>query len=145
MLDDFSLCMVSNTRKAARAVTRRYDAYLRPFGMTATQFSLLGGVGMMPGASVSEIAEERGFDRTTLTRNLDRLEGMGLVRSRHPDRRNVRLPEITPRGEALIAELLPLWRQAQADLKAELSAGGFDATLAVLARLSNVQPRENTQ
>jgi DNA-binding MarR family transcriptional regulator len=145
MADDFTQCMVSNTRKAARAVTRRYDAYLRPYGMTATQFSLLGGVGMMPGASVSEIAEERGFDRTTLTRNLDRLEAMGLVQSGHPAHGNARLPQITPQGEALIAQLLPLWRQAQADLKAELGAGGFSDALGLLGRLSHVQPRENTQ
>jgi DNA-binding MarR family transcriptional regulator len=144
MLDDFSLCMVSNTRKAARAVTRRYDAYLRPYGMTATQFSLLGGVGMMPGASVSEIAEERGFDRTTLTRNLDRLEALGLVQSRHPEHGNVRLPRLTDKGDALIAELLPLWRQAQADLKTELGAAGFTDTLGALERLSKVQPKEQT-
>lgn len=145
MLDDFSQCMVSNTRKAARAVTRRYDAYLRPYGMTATQFSLLGGLGMTPGATVSEIAEERGFDRTTLTRNLDRLEALGLVRSHHPEHGNGRISEITSRGEELIEELLPLWRQAQADLQADLGAAGFTATLGALERLSNVQTREQTQ
>ena len=144
MLDDFSLCMVSNTRKAARAVTRRYDAYLRPYGMTATQFSLLGGVGMMPGATVSEIAEERGFDRTTLTRNLDRLEALGLVHSHHPEHGNGRISDVTPKGEAMIAELLPLWRQAQADLEAELGAAGFTDTLGALARLSKIQPKEQT-
>jgi len=58
--DDFSQCMVSNTRMAARAVTRRYDAYLRPFGVTATQFSLLGGIMQMAGATVSASGERRG-------------------------------------------------------------------------------------
>lgn len=144
MLDDLADCMVSNTRKAARAVTRRYDAYLRPYGMTATQFSLLGGVRMMPGATVSEIAEERGFDRTTLTRNLDRLEALGLVQSHHPTHGNGRISEVSFEGEALIAKLLPLWRQAQADLKAELSAAGFTDTLGALQRLSSVQPKEPT-
>src|SRR3569623_3326456 len=114
MPDDFSQCMVSNTRMAARAVTRRYDAYLRPFGVTATQLSLLGGIMQMAGATVSEIAEARGFDRTTLTRNLDRLEKMGLVTSRHPEHGNGRLPQITAKGDALIDQVLPLWRQAQA-------------------------------
>src|SRR5690349_5811398 len=41
MHDDFSQCMVTNSRMAARAITRRYDAYLRKFGLTATQLSLL--------------------------------------------------------------------------------------------------------
>ena len=101
MADDFSLCMVSNTRMAARAITRRYDGYLRPYGLSATQFSLLGGVSEMAGATVSEIAEARGFDRTTLTRNLDKLEAMGLVASRHPKHGNGRMPQLTATGERL--------------------------------------------
>ena len=136
MTDDFSLCMVSNTRMAARAITRRYDTYLRPFGITATQLSLMGGLRQMPAATVSEFAEARGFDRTTLTRNLDRLEAMGLVASRHPDRGNGRIAEITPKGDALIEEMLPLWRQAQAEMKAELSSKTFDDSIKMLQRLA---------
>jgi DNA-binding MarR family transcriptional regulator len=138
MADDFSLCMVSNTRMAARAVTRRYDAYLRPFGVTATQLSLLGGLSELAGASVSEIAEARGFDRTTLTRNLDRLEAMGLVRSRHAARGNGRIAGITDKGDALIEQLLPLWRRAQADMQAELSRNTFDDSIKMLKRLAKV-------
>jgi len=138
MMDDFSHCMVSNTRMAARAITRRYDAYLRPFGVTATQFSLLGGLSQMPSSTVSEIAEERGFDRTTLTRNLDRLEEMGLVAAHHSDHGNGRISELTPKGAALIAELLPLWRQAQADMKAELSSRTFDDSIKMLKRLAKI-------
>src|SRR3569623_46098 len=132
MADDFSQCMVSNTRMAARAITRRYDAYLRPFGVTATQLSLLGGLREMPGATVSEIAEARGFDRTTLTRNLDKLEGLGLVTSHHPDHGNGRISEVTPKGNGLIDQVLPLWRQAQADMKAELSSRTFDDRIKML-------------
>jgi DNA-binding MarR family transcriptional regulator len=138
MADDFSQCMVSNTRMAARAITRRYDAYLRPFGVTATQFSLLGSVSEMPGATVSEIAEARGFDRTTLTRNLDRLAASGLVATRHPGRGNGRISEITPRGRALIEEALPLWRKAQAEMRSELSSRTFDDGIKMLQRLAKV-------
>jgi DNA-binding MarR family transcriptional regulator len=136
--DDFDQCMVSNTRMAARAVTRRYDSYLRPHGVTATQLSLLGGLCMMPGATVSEIAEVRGFDRTTLTRNLDRLEAMGLVSSTHAKRGNGRIAGVTARGDALMERLLPLWRQAQTELTAEISRDAFSASLNVLKRLAKV-------
>jgi len=138
MPDDFSQCMVSNTRMAARAVTRRYDAYLRPFGVTATQLSLLGGIMQMAGATVSEIAEARGFDRTTLTRNLDRLEAMGLVASHRPEHGNGRLAEVTPKGAALVDEVLPLWRKAQADMQAELSSRTFTDSINMLKRLAKV-------
>jgi DNA-binding MarR family transcriptional regulator len=136
--DDFSQCMVSNTRMAARAVTRRYDAYLRPFGVTATQFSLLGGIMQMAGATVSEIAEARGFDRTTLTRNLDRLEVMGLVASHHPKHGNGRLAEVTPKGATLVADMLPVWRRAQAEMQGALSSRTFNDSINMLKRLAKV-------
>jgi DNA-binding MarR family transcriptional regulator len=137
-MDDFTQCMVSNSRMAARAITRRYDAYLRPHGMTATQLSLLGGIRMLPGLTVSELAEQRGFDRTTLTRNLDKLEDKGLVVSTHRERGNGRIATITPAGDALLDQLLPLWRQAQAELKAELSSETFADSLNMLRRLAKV-------
>lgn len=138
MVDDFSQCMVSTSRMAARAITRRYDAYLRPHGLTATQLSLMSALQMLPGATVSELAEERGFDRTTLTRNLDRLQTMGLVTARQPERGNGRISEITPKGAELMRDLLPLWRQAQADIRAELSSDTFEMSLNVLKRLAKV-------
>ena len=136
MADDFTQCMVSNSRMAARAITRRYDAYLRPHGVTATQLSLLGSIRMLPGSTVSQLAEARGFERTTLTRNLDKLEQMGLVASAAHGRG--RVPALTRQGEALIAELLPLWRRAQADLRTELSTETFDDSINMLKRLSKV-------
>lgn len=136
MADDFTHCMVSNSRMAARAITRRYDAYLRPHGVTATQLSLMGAIRQLPGSTVSQLAQIRGFERTTLTRNLDRLEQLGLVASATAGRG--RVPALTSRGDALIDELLPLWRQAQAELRAELSSRTFDDSLLTLKRLSRV-------
>jgi DNA-binding MarR family transcriptional regulator len=138
MADDFSLCMVANSRMAARAITRRYDKYLRPFGITATQLSLMGSLKMMPGRTVSEIAEARGFERTTLIRNLDKLEAMGLIASTRPEHGNGRIAEITPKGKALIAQMLPAWRQAQAEMQATLSTETFELSLNVLKRLAKV-------
>ena len=136
MADDFTQCMISSSRMAARAITRRYDAYLRPHGLTATQFSLLASVGLSPDLTVSELAERRGYERTTQTRNLDKLVDMDLIASGR--RGNGRISKLTPKGAALIEQLLPLWRQAQADLRAELSRDTFDDSLKVLRRLAKV-------
>jgi DNA-binding MarR family transcriptional regulator len=134
--DDFTQCLVANARKAARAVTQRYDAYLRPHGLTATQFSLLGTISQAGGGTVSELAQLGGFDRTTLTRNLDRLESMGLVGSRHADKGNGRIGTLTPKGIELIEKLVPLWRKAQAELRAELQNPDFHQTLLTLKNLA---------
>ena len=136
MRDDFTHCMVSNSRMAARAITRRYDAYVRPHGVTATQLSLLGAIRMLPGSTVSALADKRGFERTTLTRNLDKLEARGLVASHAKGR--ARVPELTPKGETLLDELLPLWRKAQEDLRVELSSITFTDGISLLKRLAKV-------
>ena len=138
MQDDFTQCMVSNSRMAARAITRRYDAHARPFGITATQYSLLGVIMGSGEQTVSELAEERGFDRTTLTRNLDRLEKMGLIASRPADHGNGRICKLTDEGRALVEKMLPFWRKAQAEIREELGADGFDETIKTLKRLATV-------
>ena len=138
MRNDFTQCMVSNSRMAARAITRRYDAYVRPFGITATQLSVMGMIISARGRNVSELAEARGFERTTLTRNIDRLEGMGLIVSRPADHGNGRICRLTEKGEALVDEVLPVWEKAQAEIRNELGAEEFDRTVATLKRLAAV-------
>jgi DNA-binding MarR family transcriptional regulator len=135
---DFSTCLVFNTRMAARAVTRRYDGLLRPYGVTSAQFSLLGGIKRGEGQSVSELAERNGIDRTSLTRNLDRLERMGLITSAPAAKGNARVCDLTADGAALVAKLVPLWVEAQTEMRQLLSAGDFSTTLGVLKRLSRV-------
>ena len=138
MADDFSQCFVTNSRMAARAITRRYDRHLRGHGVTATQLSLLQAIRHWPQSTVSELAERRGFERTTLTRNLDRLEEMELVASRPAEKGNGRICVVTPKGSDLMDTLLPFWREAQADMKALLTAEGFEDALKTLKRLAEV-------
>jgi DNA-binding MarR family transcriptional regulator len=135
-MDDFTQCMVSNTRMAARAITRRYDALARPFGITSTQFSLLGTIIAAGDQTVTELAEARGFERTTLIRNLDRLEKLGLIVSTAAEQGNGRICKLTPKGEETVQQLLPFWRKAQADIRTELGTERFDDTLNALQRLS---------
>jgi DNA-binding MarR family transcriptional regulator len=123
---------------AARAVTRRYDRYLRGHGITSTQLSLMAAIRDAPGSTVSQLAEQRGFERTTLTRNLDRLEGSALVESQPAKKGNGRICTITPRGRALMTELLPIWRMAQAEMRLQLGDEGFEDSLRTLKRLADV-------
>ena len=135
---DFTTCLVFNTRMAARAVTRRYDGLLRPYGVTSAQFSLIGGIKRGEGQTVTELAERNGIDRTSLTRNLDRLEAMGLIASHPAAKGNARVCDLTAEGEALVTRLVPLWVEAQAEMRELLSATDFSTTLDVLKRLSRV-------
>lgn len=117
MDDDFSRCLVLNTRMAARAVTRRADRWFRPFGVTAAQFSILVSLRERPARSVTEMASKLAMDRTTLSRNLDLLVRKGLVEEQPASEGNGRCCALTPAGFEAVAKLIPEWRKAQAEIR----------------------------
>lgn len=142
MKDDLSLCLVLNTRKAARAVTRRADRQLKPFGVSAAQFNILGALHQQSWRSVTDMAKGLSMERTTLSRNLDVLARKGLVKTLAPAQgmhANTRVPDLTETGAALIEEILPEWRKAQAELRASLRDPDFDDVLAMLRQVSGLK------
>ena len=74
-------CAVLNLRRAARAVTNRYEDEMRALGLKATQFSLLVAAALRGPVNISALAELMVMDRTTLTRNLKSLQKRGLLRA----------------------------------------------------------------
>ena len=109
-------CVCLNTQRAARAVARRYDAALRPAGLTSGQFSILAALNQDAAVSIGVLADGLGLERTTLTRNVAPLEKAGLVRSGAAagDKR-VRGLSLTALGREKLALAVPLWSAAQRD------------------------------
>src|SRR5579885_3872887 len=77
MVRDTCLCL--HLQRAARAVARRFDAALRPFGLTNGQFSLLMSLNRPEPPGIGSVAALLAMDRTTLTANLKPLVRRGLV------------------------------------------------------------------
>src|ERR1700726_1354720 len=110
-------CICLHLQQAARAVARRFDAALRPLGLTSGQFSLLMSLNRPKAASIGDISALLAMDRTTLTANLKPLERRGLVAVRidDVDKRTRRLT-LTANGRALLSVAVPVWRQTQAEI-----------------------------
>jgi DNA-binding MarR family transcriptional regulator len=138
MRDEFAQCLVLNTRMAARAVTRRYDQKLRPFGVTAAQFSILSSVARRPDRSVTEMAQSIAMERSTLSRNMDLLERKKLVRCQEADKGNGRLCSLTEEGRVLLDKLLPEWRKMQDEMREMLSVPDMGSMVEVLQKLANL-------
>lgn len=138
MKDDFDLCLVLNTRMAARAVTRRADQRLRSFGVTAAQFNILGALSAHPGRSITETANALAMDRTTLSRNLALLARKGLVTSAPAGRGNGRLGALTEDGRRTFNAIVPEWRKSQAELRERLTDPDFATVIAGLRHLSGL-------
>lgn len=108
-----SECACFDLRKAMRAVSRMYDDFLRDAGINVTQFSLLRLIRTEKEISVSTLSRYMVMDRTSITRALAPLERDGLINSRTGPDKRVRIVSLTKRGDKLVTDAEPRWRQAQ--------------------------------
>jgi DNA-binding MarR family transcriptional regulator len=115
-------CLCLHLQQAARAVGRRFDAALRPLGLTNGQFSLLMSLNRPRAASIGDISALLAMDRTTLTANLKPLQRRGLVTVSvdDADKRSRRLM-LTPAGRALLVAALPIWENEHAAIEGLLT------------------------
>lgn len=129
-------CLCLHVQRAARALARRFDAALRPFGLTNGQFSLMMSLNRPEPPRIGDVAPFLAMDRTTLTAALKPLERRGLVSvvADPADRRSRRLA-LTDAGRDLLAAAVPVWRATHDAVDAELAAaaaGDLRAGLRVL-------------
>lgn len=130
-------CLCLHVRRAARALARRYDEALRPLDLTNGQFSMMMALNRPAPPSIGEVAKLLAMDRTTLTANLKPLERRGLVEvTADPSDRRSRRMSLTPAGQKLLAEAVPLWRQAQAETAQDIPNIDVDSLLQALRALS---------
>ena len=106
-------CACFNIRRAARRITQTYDEALRPLGLRATQMTILAVAARRGEAMISQLADVTGTDRTTLTRNLRLLQQQGWIRVRPGADRRERVVRISPKGRALLARAIPVWKKTQ--------------------------------
>ena len=130
-------CLCLHLQRAARAVARRFDAALRPLGLTSGQFSVLMSLNRRQAASIASVAALLAMDRTTLTANLKPLERRGLVTVTvdAADKRTRRLT-LTPTGRTLLGAAVPVWRRAHAEIARLVTGSSPDHLRADLRALS---------
>jgi hypothetical protein len=59
-------CHCSAVRKAARRISRMYDAYLEPTGLRNTQYLILAALDALGSAAVNALAERVDVERTAM-------------------------------------------------------------------------------
>lgn len=138
-----SECFCLQSRMTARAITREYNQKLAPAGLEITEFSLLGALLATNTASITKLAHDLAFERTTLVRNLKRMADRGLIEQVSQRGRAVRYMP-TAQGLALIQRAYPLWQQIQASLEANLGVNRKRALndLASLRKAARHRPPE---
>jgi DNA-binding MarR family transcriptional regulator len=121
-------CLCLASRQAARRVTRIFDRELRPYGLRATQFTVLAMLSLRGATTIGELADALGIERTTLTRNLALIEHASWVKI-EPAKQDARsrLVTVTDQGRAVLAPAFPAWRKAQDITTAAIGSGAASA------------------
>ena len=122
-------CLCLHVQRAARALARRFDAALKPVGLTNGQFSLLMSLNRpdapgVPRATIGSVAELLGMDRTTLTAAARVLYGRGLltVDAEVADKRS-KVLRLTAEGRRVLAAAVPIWTRVHGEIERDLGDG----------------------
>jgi DNA-binding MarR family transcriptional regulator len=121
----YGRCLCLGVHRAARALARRFDHALAPFGISHGQYSLLMSLNRPDAPRLGEAADFLAMDRTTLTANLKPLERRGLVAivPDKDDRRSRRL-HLTEAGRDLLKAAVPVWRRTHDEVDTHLTTNG---------------------
>lgn len=121
-------CLLMRVRKLDRVLSGIYDHELRPFGLKATQLTLLVAVAKVGPVRRIEIGKRLHLDPSTLTRNLKIMLTNGWIQEIADGEDGRGLPvQITVQGRALLNQIGPFWRKAQT--RTEKFLGDDGATL----------------
>jgi DNA-binding MarR family transcriptional regulator len=125
-------CACFNVRRVSRAITQFYDAEMGRHSVRPTQSPILGALQAKNGWSMAELSEWLGMERTTLLRNLRPLQRDGLVRAKRGGAGGHMKLEITEKGRASLAKIIPAWRSAQDKVVAILGKERWSAIISDL-------------
>ena len=119
-----SECLVVRIRLLNRTVTNIFDDALRPLGVKASQLNVLTVVAKRGPVSPGDVAKRLNMEKSTLSRNLERMRAHGWLKVSNGDTGRQQILEIGPAGRKLIEASLPLWKKAQAETEAMLGKQG---------------------
>lgn len=123
----------------ARAGARMGNAFakaLKPFGISLSEWRVCASLQHSPNQALSELAAHIATDLSALSRIVDRLVVLGLVLREKCDidGRSVRIA-LTPAGQALTREIVPLAQHYEAVALSDFSAAEVKVLRSMLLRL----------
>ncbi|MEZ5992920.1 MAG: MarR family winged helix-turn-helix transcriptional regulator [Planctomycetota bacterium] len=128
-------CLASRTRLLGRVITSIYDDALRNVGLTASQMTILVALEHTGGIHPAAICEALKLDKSTLSRNVDRMERNGWVDKVAGEDARSHTLRLSEAGRQKLGEAVPYWRTAQATAEEVLGKGGMDTMVRISKRI----------
>lgn len=101
------------TRFLNRTINSIYDEAFRELGITASQANMLVAILKDGELSPTRLGQLLNIEKSTLSRNLDRLRKLELIEIIAPDSGRTHSVQVSKAGNELMPRVFPLWQQAQ--------------------------------
>ncbi len=124
-------CIADKLRLLNRIVTQLYDEALRPTGLTTSQMNILVVVSKYGHAMPSEVGNWLHMEKSTLSRNVRRLQQSGWLTIRPSGKGRSHTLTLTVKGNRALRKALPLWESAQKKAKVILGKAGIGEIMRV--------------
>ena len=107
------LCNCIALRQIALKLTKIYDEALIDTGIKVTQYSLLKNIQKIGTPNIKNLAIATQLDRSTLARNLEKLERMKLVFLKFGDDKRNKILSLTSHGKQILIKANIAWEIIQ--------------------------------
>jgi DNA-binding MarR family transcriptional regulator len=132
-----SECVAVRLRMLNRIVTNVYDDALRSLDLKVSQMNILVAAAKMGTARPIEVCDYLHLDVSTLSRNVDRMKARGWLEV-VPDEDGRSQPfRLTPQGRKLLDKAIPVWSEAQKQVRKVLGDGFVEQLNQSVKRVRN--------
>ena len=112
-MDNKILCHCIALRQIALKLTKIYDEALIDTGIKITQYSLLKNIEKIGSPNINNLAISTQLDRSTLARNLEKLERMKLIFFKFGNDKRNKILSLTPHGKQILIKANISWKTIQ--------------------------------
>jgi DNA-binding MarR family transcriptional regulator len=113
-------CIAARVRIVNRLVTQACDEALRPHGVRVALVNIVVALAAGGPATPTVLARRLALDKSTLSRDVDKLLEKGWVREEPSEDARSHTLHATDEGVAFLESIHPAWAVAQADLAERL-------------------------
>lgn len=131
-------CLCANLRRAARALTQRYEKALEPAGLSATQLTILQVLARVGEVTQGKLGEMLAMDSTSLTRTLAvmRKKGNEWIAERRGEDRRERWLRLSAAGVKQLRRAEPVWEEVQSQMQRELGEEDWNHLMQLTYRVT---------
>jgi DNA-binding MarR family transcriptional regulator len=120
-------CVAYRMRMLSRVISGIYDELLASLQLKGSQLNVLATLARRGPAAPTDLCAVLKMDKSTLSRNLERMGKRGWLAVRPGEDNRTHLVELTAKGTKLLQDAYPLWRKAQAEAARRLGEEGLTA------------------